>query len=167
MPFPWWQDTPGHNLATPLSPEFCHTHNLLVQSFPPLFCLIPVCFSISLPVLPVSAFLQPWHSVWLAQFPLVAELLLRSASSLVLSRSLPNLSVTMPSQLILHTNLFSSFYLHCISHFPTLVFFPYPDMFSNPVVVSLSSFYRCVIVITYSTSSTNFELLSLRWAISF
>lgn len=34
-------------------------------------------------------------------------------------------------------------------------------MFSNLAAVSLSSFYHCVIVITYSSSSFNFELLSL------
>lgn len=85
--------------------------------------------------------------------------------TIVLSRSLPNLNILMPSQLILHTNLFSSFYLYAISSL--LFFFPYLAMFSNPVVVSLSSFYRCVIVITYSTSSSKFELLSLRWAIFF
>lgn len=34
-------------------------------------------------------------------------------------------------------------------------------MFSNLAAVSLSSFYHCVIVIIYSSSSFNFELLSL------
>lgn len=86
------------------------------------------------------------------------------ASPLALSRSLSNLNVPMPSELILHTNHFSSFYLQPV---PWLLFFPHLALFSNPVVISLSSFYYCVIVITYSSSSSNFELLSSRWAMFF
>lgn len=131
------------------------------------FCLVPVFASPLVFLFFLCAFLQPWHSTWLAPVPSSGRTppeICTTASPLALSRSLPNLSLPVPTQLNLHTNPFSSFYLHPI---PWLLFFALACYVFKPSCHLHFWFLPLCDVSTYSTSSSNFEPLSLRWTISF